>query len=408
MCGRCMNCFDQRSMSLNHPCQSPPAWREISPVVHRELKDLPGFSELFLARGLPRAGDTLTNPDLAGLLQHLSDDGLDDFYRGDIGRHLAEQLRELGAPIDGADLAACRARRVRALSITVGNDRVFNLPAPTQGLASLLIIGIYERLRHRARDTSDHVHLLIEATKRAFELRDLHIGDPDTNVINYEELLADASVQGLADRVNMHNASSWVRGGPMADTVWLGALDRDGTLVSYIQSLYWEFGSGVVIPGTGTLWTNRGLCFDPCVGGPNDIGPSRVPRHTLNPAAACFADGRRVVYGAMGGDGQPQTQGAMWWRYVVEERSPPDSISAPRWLLGRTWGDDSINLKMERSLANVIGPALIARGHDLEAVDDLDEMTGQAGMIVRHAQGGAEAATDPRSDGEARTGPIRS
>ena len=369
-----------------------------------ELRDVPGFTERFLAGGLPTPGDPQTNADLASLLDRLGVAGLDDFYRGDVGRHLATQLSSLGSVLDGDDLADCRAQRVSPLHVDLGADRVFNLPAPTQGAASLMILALYHRLRRDAPGEADHVHLLVEATKQAFELRDRHIGDPQSTTLDYDAVFSDAGIASLARDISLERAAAWPRADGPADTVWLGAMDRSGNMVSYIQSLYWEFGSGVVIPGTGMLWTNRGLCFDDADAGPNAIAPQRVPRHTLNPAAACFGDGRRMVYGTMGGEGQPQTQGAIWWRYAVSGLDPETTIAAPRWLLGRTWGEESASLKIERTLATRIGDALASRGHVVEAVDDANENMGHAGMIVRHEDGRAEAASDPRSDGGVRVG----
>lgn len=368
------------------------------------LGKLPGFAGLFLKDGLPRAGDSFVNEPLAALLERLADAGLDDFYRGDISRLLAAGLSDLGAPLDGDDLAACRAQRVKPLSLRLGPGRVYNLPAPTQGAASMLILGLYENLRASARDEADHVHLLVEATKRAFDVRDRQIGDPRTTTIDYAAALSTAGIDSLSRGIDPQRAAPWPRGEDPADTVWLGAMDRYGNMVSYIQSLYWEFGSGVVLPGTGMLWTNRGLCFDAAPDGPNAIAPRRVPRHTLNPAAANLEDGRRLVYGTMGGDGQPQTQGAIWWRYVIEGKSPQDAIAAPRWLLGRTWGDESSSLKIERSLAERVGAELARRGHAVEEVDDNNELLGHAGIVVRHDDGRSDAARDPRSDGEAIRG----
>lgn len=368
------------------------------------LADLPGFRELFLANGLPRAGDPFLNPSLASLLERLAAAGLDDFYRGDIGSEIARGLAALDSLLDGEDLAACTATTVAPLSLALSADTVFNLPAPTQGAASLMILGLFQRLRGGCTSEADAVHALVEATKHAFALRDQHIGDPAATTLDPARVFSPEALDAVAAGIDPVRAAPWPRGGGPADTVWLGAVDRAGNMVSYIQSLYWEFGSGVVLPGTGMPWTNRGLCFDDAVDGPNAIGPRRVPRHTLNPAAARFADGRSMVYGTMGGEGQPQTQAATWWRYAVRGMSPADSIAAPRWLLGRTWGEESTNLKLERSLASAIGDDLAARGHDVETVDDRSEMMGHAGMVVRHADGRADAACDPRSDGAATTG----
>ncbi len=370
---------------------------------YAELEGQPGFAALFGAVARQQV-ERLHNPDLADLLERLAATGLDDFYRGDIGAAIGRGLAELGSVLTAADLADCRARVVEPLMLETAGHRVLNLPAPTQGLASLLIISQYQRHRHLAQSEADHVHLLVEATKRAFAVRDREIGDPDSARIDYAAALSLRQPATLREGIDMSRAATWPGPGDPGDTVWMGALDRHGNMVSYIQSLYWEFGSGVVIPGTGLLWNNRGLCFDRHPGGVNGIGPGRVPRHTLNPAAALMADGRRMVYGTMGGDGQPQTQSALWYRMTVEGMDPAAAVAAPRWLLGRTWGDAENNLKLEHSLASRILPDLAGRGHDVVEVADRSDVMGHAGVIVQQADGRCAAGGDPRSDGGARSG----
>ncbi|GJL82518.1 MAG: gamma-glutamyltranspeptidase [marine bacterium B5-7] len=369
-----------------------------------ELISAPGFADLFLANGTLAQGDTLKNTDFAGLLEQLAAAGLDDFYRGDIGQHIGKALKSFDAPIDRNDLASYHAERVTPLSTQLSTGTVLNLPAPTQGLASILILAIYDKLRSRCTSPGDHVHLLVEATKHAFTIRDRHIGDPHTTSIDYAACLSDENIDKLAKSVDWSQAAPWPDPGLHADTVWMGALDRSGNMVSYIQSVYWEFGSGVVIPETGMLWNNRGLCFDQDLRGPNAIGPCKVPRHTLNPAAGILDDGRRMVYGTMGGEGQPQTQSAMWWRYVVEGLDAVSAVNAPRWLLGRTWGDESTSLKLERGLSVEIGETMNERGHDPVLIDDRNDLMGHAGLISIGSDGHLEVASDHRSDGEALQG----
>jgi gamma-glutamyltranspeptidase/glutathione hydrolase len=130
----------------------------------------------------------------------------------------------------------------------------------------------------------------------------------------------------------------------------MAARDKDGRMVSFIQSIYWEFGSGLVIPELGLLWNNRGVSFSLESGATNELKGNIQPFHTLNPALAHFNDGRVLAYGTMGGEGQPQTQAAIIWRHLYQQQSLSDAIAAPRWLLGRTWGDNSHNLKIEADM----------------------------------------------------------
>ena len=171
-------------------------------------------------------------------------------------------------------------------------------------------------------------------------------------------------------------------------------------MVSAIQSTYFEFGSGLVLPLTGITWQNRGSSFRLAADGWNALRPGRKPFHTLNPALARFDDGRVMAYGTMGGEGQPQTQAALFSRYARFGVDLQQAISAPRWLLGRTWGENSTTLKLEDGFDDKLYTDLAAAGHDVERVGPLTAMMGHAGAIVRHGDGRLDGATDPRSDGQ--------
>src|SRR3546814_682459 len=188
------------------------------------------------------------------------------------------------------------------------SDLVYNLPPPTQGLASLMILGLFERLGCQKAEGFDFVHGLVEATKRAFRVRDVQVTDPDHLEVPPERFLEPAFLDARAAEIDRAHALAWGGEADAGDTVWLGAIDGAGNAVSCIQSLYWEFGSGVVLPATGITWQNRGASFGLDPGARNPLMPGRKPFHTIQPPLALFDDGRVMVYGTMGGDGQPQTQ----------------------------------------------------------------------------------------------------
>jgi gamma-glutamyltranspeptidase/glutathione hydrolase len=169
--------------------------------------------------------------------------------------------------------------------------------------------------------------------------------------------------------------------------------------VSFIQSVYHEFGSGVVLDSTGVCWQNRGCSFSLNESALNALKPRRKPFHTLNPAMALLKDGRTMVYGNMGGDGQPQTQSAVFTRTLVHGMNPAAAIAAPRWLLGRTWGQTTETLKLEGRFAPEVVAELRRRGHEVDVFADFDETMGHAGCVIRHPNGNFEGGTDPRSDG---------
>lgn len=368
-----------------------------------ELRTQPGaYASIYEPQGRPlREGERLHQPELARTLRMLADNGLADFYSGELARLVAEDLAALGSPVTAADLAAHRATRPAPLTTRIRAARLYNSAPPTQGFASLLILALFDRLKAERADGFDHVHGLAEATKRAFRLRDAHVGDPAWHDFDCQGLLSDtAALDAMAREIDPARAMPWPQPSQAGDTCWFAAADAEGRVVSAIQSTYFEFGSGLVLPRTGIIWQNRGSSFRLAENGWNALKPGRKPFHTLNPALARFDDGRVMAYGTMGGEGQPQTQAALFSRYARYGVNIQQAISAPRWLLGRTWGEQSTTLKLEDGFAPELYAELAAAGHDVERVGPLTATMGHAGAIVRHPDGLLEGATDPRSDGQ--------
>jgi gamma-glutamyltranspeptidase len=376
-------------------------------LKRQELQSVAGFAETFLTSdnplGVPAVGDRFVQPRLAATLERLAHAGLDDFYRGDLARSIAADLRALESPLSLADLEQHRARLRQPLALAHSLGTIYNMPPPTQGLVSLQILGVLDRVLRDDMDPlgPEYVHACVEATKLAFAIRDRHITDPDYMEIDPQALLAPHVLDSMAERISMSAAAPWGHGLGPADTVWLGVIDADGVAVSFIQSIYHEFGSGLVLPDSGINWQNRGCSFSLDPSARNPLTPGRRPFHTLNPALARFADGRTMVYGNMGGDGQPQSQSAVFSRIAHFGWNPQTAIDAPRWLLGRTWGQTNESLKLEARFPVDTFNALRRLGHDVEQMRPYDEAMGHAGAIVRHSNGCLEAGYDPRSDGAA-------
>jgi oxamate amidohydrolase len=374
-----------------------------------ELRGQPGFADTYLIGGqVPAAGTVLRQPLLAQTLRRLAAKGLDDFYRGELAAAVASDLEALDSPVRLEDLQAHRALTGAPLALSLGGHlppgTLYTTAPPTQGIVTLLILGQFARRGGPlpAADSADYVHLLVEATKRAFDVRDRLVCDPqDMEGMDLAALIETDALQARAATIDMDRAAPWGEAGEPGDTTWFGVVDGEGRAVSCIQSLYHEFGSGVVLPSTGICWQNRGSSFRLDPAHPRYLRPGRKPFHTLCPSLARFADGRVMPLGTMGGDGQPQTQAAVFTRYAVYGRSLQEAVSAPRWLLGRTWGASSDNLKLEGRFGEPFARALAARGHAVETVGEYDEMMGHAGALVRHPEGRIEGAADPRSDGAA-------
>lgn len=376
--------------------------QELTATKFAELKDAPGFKETFLIDGqLPREGQLMKLPALGATLRHLGEHGPMDFYNGALARQIAADLARCGAPVGAADLAAHKALRCAALSVGVKGATLYNFPPPTQGLASLMILAIFERLGVAEAETFEYLHGMVEATKQAFLVRDRIVGDPALMTEKAEDFLAAETLDELASRIAHRRALPWPVPANPGDTVWLGAVDRDGVAVSFIQSIYFEFGSGCVLENSGIVWQNRGSSFVLEGEGPRALRPGRKPFHTLNPALALFDDGRRMVYGNMGGEGQPQSQAAVFSRYAMFGQGLQAAVTAPRWLLGKTWGDATATLKLESRFDADVVQAMHDVGHEVELLAPFTSTMGHAGAVVRHADGTFEGATDPRSDGAA-------
>lgn len=386
--------------------------REGFPVTHSqeantraklgELANQPGYAGAFLKDGeVPSYGQRHRFPALAATLEQIARAGAEDFYRGDLAQVLGADLAKVGSPVTQADLAAHEAELKAPLEARISAGSVFNMPPPTQGVASLLILAIYDRIRQQGwnPDNVAGIHGLVEATKQAFILRDRFVTDPAAMTIDPASLLDDALVSARAGRIPLDAASPWPAPNSDGDTTWMGAIDREGRAVSMIQSIYFEFGSGVVLPQSGIWWQNRGCSFDLRPNQLRSLKPGRKPFHTLNPAMARLTDGRLLVYGTMGGEGQPQTQAAVFSRYVWGGHDIRSAVAAPRWLLGRTWAEQSTSLKLESRYAPEILDSLRAMGHPVEVVSDFDERMGHAGGLVLHPEGWIEGGEDPRSDG---------
>jgi gamma-glutamyltranspeptidase/glutathione hydrolase len=368
-----------------------------------ELKDVPGFAAAFLPDCKPpQAGATLKQSALAATLDHLARAGLDDFYRGDVGREIGADLEKIGSPVTRDDLARTRAVPAEALSVRLNAGTLYNTPPPTQGLASLIILSLYERLRVGEAESFEFAHGLVEATKRAFRARDRVVTDPARLPQPPDQYLEKRFLDAEVLKIDRRKAAPWPAPKGAGDTIWMGAADASGLVVSYIQSLYWEFGSGVVLPSTGVLMQNRGSSFALDRNALNALAPGRLPFHTLNPALAVLGDGRVMAYGTMGGDGQPQTQAMLFARHVLHRQPLEKAIDAPRWLLGRTWGSSVTNLRMEQRFDGNLVDRLLSAGHDVELLPEpYSDTMGHAGAVVLHPDGTLEGAHDPRADGGA-------
>jgi gamma-glutamyltranspeptidase/glutathione hydrolase len=367
-----------------------------------QLEDIPNFKDIYFKDGkIPNVGDKLQFNAMSKTFFSLIKNGLDDFYSGEIAEDILSDLETLGSPLKKIDFDNYAASFVNPLELEIKDAKLFNLPPPTQGLASILILGVLDELTDKYENDTDLIHKIVEATKVVFKIRDKYVCDPNYMTKKTSDFLNKEFIRQLVNKIDLNQALPWPDANEGGDTVWLGASDSYGNTVSFIQSIYWEFGSGLILPKTGITMQNRGISFSLEEENFNKLLPCRKPFHTIQPALAHFNDGRVMAYGTMGGEGQPQTQATIFLRYAIQNLDLQKAINEPRWLLGRTWGDETTSLKIEGRFNNSTFSDLKNLGHIIEKVGDFEEIMGHAGAIVDHPNGLKEGGYDLRSDGDA-------
>lgn len=389
--------------AIGHARDGCPASASEARTKPNRLDDLnaaPGFAAAFVDQGeTAKSGELRKQEKLAETLDHLARAGLTDFYRGDVAREIAADLARIGSPVTRDDLKKQEARWRPPMNVRLAGATVFNAPPPTQGLASLMILGLFERLNVTRAGGFEHVHGLVEATKRAFCVRDRECAEVEWPTSDPKRWLAADVLEREAQVISMTRAAPLPLAASNGDTVWMGVIDAAGLAVSYIQSIYWEWGSGCVLPATGVLMSNRGVAFSLDEKSIHALRPGRRPLYTLNPPLAAFDDGRIAVYGAMGGDGQPQFQAQVLSRFRFGA-APVAAVKEPRFLFGRTWGESSAALKLEDGFDPTLARALERAGHDVVISTEANpDAFGHAGILTRAPNGRIMGAHDPRSDG---------
>jgi gamma-glutamyltranspeptidase/glutathione hydrolase len=338
--------------------------------------------------------------DLAATLTRIAEAGADEFYRGGLARRIAQAAARAGSPLAAEDLAAHRAEWVEPLRVPYRGGEAVSFPPPTQGFAALAILALLEGFDVAGLDDADRVHLAVEATKLAFEDRERYLTDPTVAEVPVAHCLDPVRLARRRGRISRRRAMAPQAAPAGGDTIAIVAADARGNAVSLIQSLYHEFGSGVVAGDTGVLLQNRGAFFSLDPAHPNRLAPRKQTAHTLIPSMY-LVDGRpRLVYGTMGGEGQPQTQAALVTGVIDRRLDPQAAVEAPRWLFGRTWGESSRSLRLEGRFAPAVADSLRARGHDVQVVEDWSDLMGHA-QCIGIEPGGLRGGSDPRADGAA-------
>jgi gamma-glutamyltranspeptidase len=375
---------------------------------HRDLlAATPATAAAYLGPGgaPPRRGDVLRLPRLADTLEAIATGGRAAFYEGEIAAAIAACLAREGGVLTAEDLAAHRSDWVEPARVRYRGREAVAPPPNSQGFAGLQILGMLDHVdvAALAGDPAAYVDVVVRATALAFEDRDRHLCDPDFDDVPLERLLDPVYLAERAAQLDGAGAPAAALAAPRAagDTTFSCAVDADGNAAAVIQSIYQEWGSGVVAGDTGVLLQNRGCFFSLDPAHPNCLAPGKRTAHTLTAAMLIGEHGPELVYGAMGGEGQPQTQAAIATRVVDHGRSVAAAIDAPRWLLGRTWGEEHRGLRLEARFGEPVATDLAARGHDnVSLVADYTDVMGHAQAIAVFPDR-LEAAADPRGDGAA-------
>ncbi|HEV7525952.1 MAG TPA: gamma-glutamyltransferase family protein [Acidimicrobiia bacterium] len=358
------------------------------------LYDHFGLSDFRDAYGDLKAGDWVRQPELARTIRTLATDGPDTYYRGPIGAAIAERILRAGGCMTAADVAAHSGAWVDPLRATFRGAEILEMPPPTQGLTALEALRIVDGLE-LGPDGPDREHLLIEAVKLALADRRQYLGDPDAMTIAPERLLRDDWIDARRAAIDPQRAGvAAAHSEPDGGTIYMCAADRDGMLVSLIQSNFGGAGSGLRVGEWGLNLHNRGSAFLLDDAHPNGIGPNKMPLHTLIPAMS-LRDGRPwLVFGTEGGHGQAQTHTQLMVRMLVDGDDPQRAISAPRFTIDPTNGRIAVEDHFDHSWID----ELRRRGHEIDVVRGYRHGPGIA-HAIECTFPGYRAGSDPRAEG---------
>src|SRR6266496_154275 len=302
-----------------------------------KLKDLPGFAQAFLPEGrAPRAGEKFVFKKHAAALEKIAATKGKAFYRGELAAKLEAAAKKQGGALRASDMAAHRPEWVKPLEMDYRGYTLHEIPPNGQGIVALIALGILANfdLRSHPVDGADSVHLQIEAVKLAFADAWRYVADIDHMDVRPQALLDKEYLKSRSKLIDPKRAQDFGHGNPpKGGTVYLTAADASGMMVSFIQSNFMGFGSGVVVPGTGVSLQNRGSGFVLTPGHPNQVAPKKRPFHTIIPGFVTRNGAPVMSFGLMGGSMQPQGHTQMMVRMADYGQGPQGAIDGPRFRL---------------------------------------------------------------------------
>ncbi len=376
----------------------------ISPVVAEMWSsapvtygDFPEFAAAFLPGGrAPEVGERFEFKAQAATLERIAATRGEAFYRGDLASKVVAHARATGGLITEEDLAGHKADWVETICLDYRGFWLHEIPPNGQGIAALLALGILEHwnIQDYPVDSADSLHLQIEAMKLAFADAYRYVSDASSMDIDYRDLLSRDYLSQRAKLIDLSEARNPGYGVPVGgDTVYLTAADAEGMMVSFIQSNYLHFGSGIVVPDTGISLQSRAACFSTEKGHPNQVAGGKRPFHTIIPAFVTRDGAPLASFGVMGGSMQPQGHLQMMVRMFDYHQNPQAACDAPRW---RVVPDNKV--AFEPGFKTTVLDDLIGRGHRVEAIGP-DRRFGGAQLIYRLTDGYC-GASEPRKDGQ--------
>ena len=378
----------------------------VSPTVHRQwqaqVPDMlphPGYREAFAPVGrAPLPGENFICPGQAHTLERIAATKGDAFYQGDLARAIADHARNTGGLMEEADLAAHQCDWVEPISVNYRHLTLHEIGPNGQGIGALMALGMLEHFDMKAAglDSALSQHLQIEAMKLAFADMQAFVADPDAmQTVTAGDLLNSNYLAARAKLIDPDRAAPARAGTPHSGgTVYLTAADQNGMMVSFIQSNFKGFGSGVVVPNTGIALQNRGSGFSLQPGHPNQVAPGKRPFHTIIPGFLTQGGAPFMSFGLMGGSMQAQGHLQMTVRVADHGQNPQAASDAPRWRVM----DDNHTVAVEWNFPQEAIDGLIARGHMVKVAKRFETEFGCAQMAMK-TDHGYIAASDHRKDG---------
>jgi len=353
----------------------------------------------------PKVGGIFHNPDLAWSLEQIADDGRDAYYKGEISKRILETIKRHGGVMTAQDLSEFSAEWVEPISTTYRDWTVYELPPNGQGLAALLMLNMMETFPLGQKEygfgSTNALHAMIEAKKLAYADLVKYIGDPRGQTFPVKTLLSKDRAADRAKLIDPDHANCEVATGTLpgaGDTTYLTVVDRDGNMVSLIQSNYAEFGSGIVASGTGFALQNRGGLFNLDPSSPNALAGRKRPLHTIIPGFAQNGD-IRVAFGIMGGWNQSQAHAQFIANLVDYKMNIQAALEAPRFTK-RTF--EGCDVQMENRFSGKVREELTAKGHKIQVMGTFSSVMGGGQVVLRDFAAGVNyGASDPRKDGAA-------